>query len=195
REEFEEGTLRTDGQIDGIDGRRILLQACRAPATMTAVMEFGESIGILAYCILELTATISMRSAPIFMFADLALLRNSITFLPAATWKVGSFLSEEAAARDSADQERTRRIQRNFGGDQELVAANDNGRRLGESFGQGMASGISSQRGNVWAEADRLAMAAVEGSRAGMDAHSPSRETFRLGGDFGDGLIGGVKAK
>lgn len=194
-EEFGEGFLRTFSQFDGIDGGRSVLEAWSDPATKQAVMEFGESIGTLAYWIGELGATISKWSATFFRFADLALLLNPITFLPAATWKVGSFFSEEAAARDSADQERTRRIQRNFGGDQELVAANDNGRRLGESFGQGMASGISSQRGNVWAEADRLAMAAVEGSRAGMDAHSPSRETFRLGGDFGDGLIGGVKAK
>lgn len=193
-EEFGEGFLATFSEFDGIDGGRSILQAWSHPGTRQAVLEFGESLGTVARWVAELGATIARWSSHFDTLFDVVMWMNPAT----AAWKgvgtvAGWVSGDDGPAESQADKDR--RLRQAFGNDDDLVAANDNGRRVGESFGQGMANGIAGQRANVWAQADALASAALEGSRTGIDAHSPSRETFKLGGFFGEGFAGGMRSE
>lgn len=64
----------------------------------------------------------------------------------------------------------------------------------GAALGQGFASGIASQYGAVMAAANRIASAAVSRIRSALRIHSPSRVSYALGGNFGEGFAQGVQA-
>ena len=63
----------------------------------------------------------------------------------------------------------------------------------GAALGQGFANGISSQYGAVMRAADRIANAAVSRIRSALRIHSPSKVSYALGGNFGEGFAGGVR--
>src|SRR5690606_16827565 len=90
------------------------------------------------------------------------------------------FADELQQRRKEAMFERGRKI---FAGE----PLEDEGKGQGKALADGLIAGMQEKRQDVWAEANRLAEAAIDGSRVGMDAHSPSRRAFELGGFFGQG--------
>jgi len=63
---------------------------------------------------------------------------------------------------------------------------------IGSSFGYGMQQGISDTIRGVREYARQMGVAAVQGAQAGVDGHSPSRETIKIGHDMGSGLVIGM---
>lgn len=66
------------------------------------------------------------------------------------------------------------------------------GGELAVALGQGLVNGLGSFVTTVFNSAFGLGQQAVKGAKAGMDAHSPSRETHKLGQDGGRGLVNGL---
>ena len=66
-------------------------------------------------------------------------------------------------------------------------------RSAGAALGQGFANGISGKYGAVMRAANRIASAAVNRIRSALQIHSPSKVSYALGGNFGEGFAGGVR--
>lgn len=64
---------------------------------------------------------------------------------------------------------------------------------IGQNVGQGFVSGIRSYLGRVWDAGYALGRKAYEGGKAGVNAHSPSREFMKLGRWSGEGYIIGIQ--
>lgn len=62
----------------------------------------------------------------------------------------------------------------------------------GVNAGEGLRSGLLSQRGSVAAAAQALADAASSALRGALRIHSPSRLTFEVGRYFDEGLLQGI---
>lgn len=63
----------------------------------------------------------------------------------------------------------------------------------GANAGQGLANGLTAQRGAVVAAAQALADAAAGALREALDIHSPSKVTFAVGELFDEGLLRGIQ--
>ena len=66
---------------------------------------------------------------------------------------------------------------------------------VGSDAGQGLVNGLNSKSTSVWNAGYALGQQAVAGMRAGVDAHSPSKEALRVGDFIGQGLILGIKSE
>ena len=95
-------------------------------------------------------------------------------------------LSGQAAAAGAAE---SLCLAARFSGEGALSAA----RSAGAALGQGFANGISGKYGAVMRAADRIASAAVNRIRSALRIHSPSKVSYGLGGNFGEGFAGGVR--
>lgn len=69
------------------------------------------------------------------------------------------------------------------------------GEATGKATGEGVVKGIDSMIAAVFAAGRKLGEAGVTGARAGADAHSPSRATYKLGDDMAEGDIQGMRAR
>lgn len=66
---------------------------------------------------------------------------------------------------------------------------------LGGNVSLGLANGISDSGKNVTSVVKTLTDKVIEQFKVGFDIHSPSRETYAIGGHVGQGLINGIKSK
>ena len=66
-------------------------------------------------------------------------------------------------------------------------------RSAGAALGQGFANGIASKYSAVMSAANRIANAAANRIRSALRIHSPSKVSYALGANFGEGFAGGVR--
>lgn len=64
---------------------------------------------------------------------------------------------------------------------------------IGRDIGNGLASGITGQAGQVSSAGAALGTAAIDGAGNRVGAHSPARAFIELGGDIVDGLVMGLE--
>jgi TP901 family phage tail tape measure protein len=75
------------------------------------------------------------------------------------------------------------------------TTARTGGSQIGTALKQGLPAGFAGADG-LWSNSvARAVHAAIAAGRAAADAHSPSRETEKLGQDLGDGLVVGMNAR
>jgi len=68
-------------------------------------------------------------------------------------------------------------------------------RPIGKNFSDGVADGIADGTPGIKDAAKGSAMVAVDGAKAGLDAHSPSRKTFAIGQFASGGLAMGMRSR
>lgn len=66
---------------------------------------------------------------------------------------------------------------------------------VGSQTGQGFVQGLEAQAGAAYLAGFTIGQSAVAGTRAGVDAHSPSREMMKVGEDVVAGFVGGIYDK
>lgn len=66
---------------------------------------------------------------------------------------------------------------------------------IGNNVTQGLSDGMKSSQSNLVAVTKTLTDKVIEAFKIGFDIHSPSRETFSIGENVGQGWINGVKSK
>ena len=66
-------------------------------------------------------------------------------------------------------------------------------KKQGNNAGNGLINGLGAMSGGVWNAAYNLAQSVLSGTRSGLDAHSPSRETQKLGKTAPQGLAVGIE--
>lgn len=67
-------------------------------------------------------------------------------------------------------------------------------RNLGKNFVEGFAAGIYDKAGTVKSAGHNIGLMALQAAQMAIDAHSPSRETYKLGTFFDLGFINGIKS-
>lgn len=72
---------------------------------------------------------------------------------------------------------------------------NESGGLLSTDFITGLIDGIYEKQDDATGAGEELGNSLIDGAKNGLDSHSPSKKAIKIGEDFGDGLVLGVKAK
>lgn len=72
---------------------------------------------------------------------------------------------------------------------------NESGGLLSTDFITGLIDGIYEKQDDAADAGEELGNSLIDGAKTGLDSHSPSKKAIKIGEDFGDGLVLGVKAK